>query len=314
MTDRTSIEAMSPPQAWRHDLEERLRRVAPEKLAFEPGQVTTYWAAPDHAHRWQVLQSFGRWTIVLADTILGFLAELVLNLVLAAIAVFVIALQNPALQHGGAINGALSTASTSAVTWLTLPVGIAAGAIATQIGLALVIYLRVVRRLHVSWSDLGFGAMRRQPVRAVMLGLGFGLLAFAVGEAMLAVMSWAGLDVSGQAQAFQSVHHASLISVLPFFLTTVVTAPLAEEMFFRAYALRVLTARYGLGVGLVVSSALFAALHLAGGVGWEVVPLFVIGLILGWAYARTGNLLTDMTAHALNNGIGVVLLYWFSSK
>jgi membrane protease YdiL (CAAX protease family) len=73
--------------------------------------------------------------------------------------------------------------------------------------------------------------------------------------------------------------------------------------------LRALTVRYGLRIGLVVSAALFAALHLGGDVGWVVVPLFAIGIILGWAYARTGNLLTNVTAHAVNNAIGVLLLY-----
>jgi membrane protease YdiL (CAAX protease family) len=313
MTNQTDTH-LWPPEAWRQDLDERTRAVAPEQLSFEPGRVTTYWAAPDHAHLWRVLQVFGRWPTVLIDTLLVFLAEVVLNMVLAAIVVFVIVLQNPAIQHGTPIKRALSHASASAVTWLTSPAGIAAGAIATQIGIVVVLYLRVVRRNQWSWSEMGFGAIRQRPVRAVVLGIGFGLLAFAVGEIMLALMSRAGLYVGGQEQSLRSVPHASLPAVIPFFITTVVTAPLVEESFFRGYALRALTARYGLVVGLVLSSALFAALHLPGNVGWEAVPLFVIGMILGWAYARTGNLLTDMTAHALNNGIGVVLLYWFSNK
>jgi membrane protease YdiL (CAAX protease family) len=36
--------------------------------------------------------------------------------------------------------------------------------------------------------------------------------------------------------------------------------------------------------------------------------LIVVGALLAWGYARTGNLITDITAHALNNLIGVVLL------
>ena len=67
--------------------------------------------------------------------------------------------------------------------------------------------------------------------------------------------------------------------------------------------------KYSGSSGCSFSSALFAVLHLAGGVGWVAVPLFVVGLILGWGYARTGNLLTNITAHALNNAIGVILLY-----
>lgn len=307
-------DALSPPEQWRREYQERVRRTAPEQLHLDHGQIATYWSTPDAAGQWKMLQSFGRWTTVCLDTILVFIGELVLNILLAAIAVFTIAVNNPALHHGLPVATALHDASQSTLDWLVSPIGIALGALATQAAIILVVYLRVVRRLHSSWFELCFVTLRRSPWRSAAIGLGLGLSAFVVGEVMLSVMQAMGLDISGQEQALKSVRHASLITVLPFFFTTVISAPLVEETFFRGYALRAMTARYGLRVGLITSSALFAVLHLAGGVGWEVLPLFVVGIILGWGYALTGNLITDMSAHALNNAIGVVLLYWFSGK
>ncbi|HWE64817.1 MAG TPA: CPBP family intramembrane glutamic endopeptidase [Chloroflexota bacterium] len=303
--------APDPPAAWRREWEERVRRAAPEQLTFDHGRATRYWSSREHAGQSAVLESFGHWPVVTLDTILVFVAEVVLNLVLAAVAIFVIATNGPPLGHRSTAYNALQHASTVvSQQWLVSPVGIACSALVTQAGIMLILYLRVVRRGVLSWSDLGFGpVLRREPLRALALGIGFGLLAFVVGEALLSIMNAAGLDVQEQQKSFQSVRHTSPAELAPFFITTVLTAPLAEEAFFRGYALRALTVRYGLPIGLVVSSALFAVLHLGGAVGWVVVPLFVVGLVLGWAYARTGNLITSITAHAINNLIGVLLLY-----
>ena len=313
-TDKRATGPVSPPEQWRRDYQERLRQTAPEQLRLDHGQTATYWSRPESARLWKTLQGLGRWTSVCLDTLLVFIGELVLNILLAAVAVFTIAANNPSLHHGLPIDSALHNASQSTLDWLQSPIGIALGALATQAAIVLVVYLRVVRHARISWHDLILAPLHRRPWRSAAIGIALGLAAFVVGEVLLSVMQAAGLDVSGQEDALKSVRHASLLAVLPFFITTVVTAPLAEETFFRGYALRTMTARYGLRAGLIASSALFAVLHLAGGVGWEVFPLFVIGIILGWGYALTGNLITDISAHALNNAIGVVILYWFSGK
>lgn len=305
--------ASDPPTAWRREWQERERQVAPARLHADHGAVTTYWHSPAQARQAAALARFGRWPLVCLDTVLVFIAVELLALVLSAIALFALALTGPVLAHGGTIADALKHASATEQDWLSTPPGLALLALASQCGLLLIVQLRVVLRGMLSWSDVGLGrALRRAPLRALALGVGFGLLAFVVGEALMGIMHAMGIDVQEQANSFKSVRHASLAEVVPFIITTVFTAPLAEEAFFRGYALRALTIRYGLPSGLLVSSALFALLHLGGDVGWVVVPLFVVGIILGWAYARTGTLLTSITAHTVNNLIGVILLYYGS--
>lgn len=300
----------TPPQEWRREWEQRVRLAAPEQLNLGDGRATSYWPKGTGAAQANRLRTFGHLPTVLLDTFLLFIAEVVLNLVLGAAALFTIVINGHYLDRTGSVNTALSRATTSLSDWLTSPAGIACSALATQLAIVLILYLRLVRRGIMNWADLGFGpTLRRDPLRALAIGVGLGLLAFAVGEALLAIMHTIGLDVQEQQKSLQAVRHASLFEVVPFAVATALTAPVAEEAFFRGYALRALTVRYGLPIGLVVSSVLFAILHLAGGVGWVAVPLFVVGLILGWGYARTGNLLTNITAHALNNAIGVILLY-----
>lgn len=82
--------------------------------------------------------------------------------------------------------------------------------------------------------------------------------------------------------------------------------PLAEELVFRAGVLESLR-RSGLnGIWSAVFSALaFAAVHdnLAQGV-----PAFIVGIVLGLLYLRTGNLRLCLPAHIANNVMGVCVM------
>gem|GEM_PF-1250996 len=323
------VAAAPPPEQWRQAWQDRSQRNAPARINHGDGSSTAYWSGANKQGALDKLGGFGLWHTVALDTFLMFVAEIGLSVVLAVLALFVFVIHGGYLHAGLSVGGAETSAWGATVHWLQSPVGIACGALATQAGILLVLQFRVVLRDLLSWTALLGAPLARLLGRggatavdagatvpvigaamALLWGLGLGLLAFFVGEALLVLLHALGADVQGQARSFGSVRHATAGELIPFVLTTVLTAPLAEELFFRAYALRALSVRYGLARGLLFSSALFAALHIAGdpSVGWEVVPLFAIGLILGWGYARTGTLIADVTAHAVNNAIGVVLL------
>lgn len=316
----TGLKALdAAPSQWKRAYDRQVEAASPMQINLDHGRSTSYFPDGRDGTQAQRLREFGSVPIVALDTFLVFLAVVLLNLILYAAALFVIVLTGHYLDHGSTVNAAMNDATSALNTWLTSPAGLAGSALATQAAILLVVQVRLVHRDLLSWADLGWrwgragdsdaaGAPVRWPT-ALAIGFGLGLLAFAVGEALLVAMHGIGIDVSEQERNFGSAHHASPAQFIPFALTTALTAPLAEETFFRGYALRALTVRYGFPIGLAGSSALFAALHLVGGVGWVVVPLFAVGVILGWGYARTGNLLTDITAHSVNNLIGLVLLY-----
>jgi membrane protease YdiL (CAAX protease family) len=71
--------------------------------------------------------------------------------------------------------------------------------------------------------------------------------------------------------------------------------PLSEEMFFRAFVFRVVERRLGPAAGLVLSSGLFAAVHVEA--AW-LPGAFVAGLGLALLYARTRSLPAAAAAHA----------------
>lgn len=81
--------------------------------------------------------------------------------------------------------------------------------------------------------------------------------------------------------------------------------PVVEEMFFRGFLFVGLAARYGAPTGLVVSAAVFAVAHAD---VRTMIPIFVAGLLFGWAYHVTRILWVPIAAHACQNLAALMLL------
>jgi membrane protease YdiL (CAAX protease family) len=85
-----------------------------------------------------------------------------------------------------------------------------------------------------------------------------------------------------------------------FVLTVTVAAPLGEETFFRGFAFPALARSWGVAVAVLVSGALFSALHMDP-VGF--LGLMEIGMLLAALRWWTGSLWAAVLGHAVNNGI-----------
>lgn len=94
-------------------------------------------------------------------------------------------------------------------------------------------------------------------------------------------------------------------------LSTVVAAPILEEMFFRGLVMESCKERFGSAAALLLSSLLFGVIHI---VPVQMVNAFVVGLILGYAYLRTRSLLSVMIIHAVNNGIAYATISLFGNN
>ena len=86
-------------------------------------------------------------------------------------------------------------------------------------------------------------------------------------------------------------------------LALAVWTPIAEEVFFRGFILQGLAGRWGFAPALVVSAAIFSALHLAPAL---LLPVFFTGLLLGYLYRRTGSLWPCIAVHAAQNLVAVI--------
>lgn len=82
--------------------------------------------------------------------------------------------------------------------------------------------------------------------------------------------------------------------------TSIVIAPIMEEILFRGILQDALMRKYGVFVGILIASAVFGIVHL---IPQQVVNAFMIGIVLGYIYYRTGALLPVILIHCINNAI-----------
>ena len=83
-----------------------------------------------------------------------------------------------------------------------------------------------------------------------------------------------------------------------------VFAPLFEEWLCRGMVLRGLLQKTSPAVAIIVSALFFAVIHLN---PWQAVPAFILGLLFGLVYYKTGSLKLTMLMHCVNNTLSTVL-------
>ena len=91
-------------------------------------------------------------------------------------------------------------------------------------------------------------------------------------------------------------------------LTTIVVAPILEEVLFRGQILGAVKAKYGSAWALIISSVLFGLIH---GIPPQMINAFFMGLILGYIYLKTGSLLSVIIIHSVNNALAYVQMEAF---
>ncbi|MEM6836380.1 MAG: type II CAAX endopeptidase family protein [Cyanobacteria bacterium P01_C01_bin.120] len=101
------------------------------------------------------------------------------------------------------------------------------------------------------------------------------------------------------------------IALAIFFATASIAAPLFEELLFRGFLLPSLTRYLSVWGAIIVSSLIFAIAHLSLS---EILPLTVLGMVLGVVYTRSRNLLAPMLLHSAWNSITMLGLFLLGSS
>jgi membrane protease YdiL (CAAX protease family) len=208
------------------------------------GEYQAHLARETDPRTMRQLGMLGTWPVVLVNLILLLVVEIILSLVLLVAAGAVIAVHDRDFSRGLTSNDAITAVLNSAKDWSLSPAGLAIGEFVTAAGILFVLYLRVIGPRFMTWADLGLGpVMRNRPLRACVVGIGLGVVALVLGDLVVYALHSIGLNTSGQEDTLKSVHHASLVTFLPFVLAAAVVAPIVEETFFRGYVFRAMSLR-----------------------------------------------------------------------
>lgn len=166
---------------------------------------------------------------------------------------------------------------------------------------------------HHFWPNAAYWRLRLQDFRqhwkqGVLWGIGAQLGGTLIRLACAFVASAFGSNLSEVKSNNPLVGMNLGFSWLLIAIGVVVLAPLTEELFMRGMLHGLLRKRFGVAIGLLISSLVFAMAHvsLLGFVGF-----LCIGLAFGLLYERTGSLAPCMIAHATHNliSVGLALLF-----
>ena len=86
-------------------------------------------------------------------------------------------------------------------------------------------------------------------------------------------------------------------------LSVSIFAPFFEEWLCRGIVLRGLLQKIKPVWAIVVSALFFAVLHMN---PWQAIPAFILGLLFGYVYYKTGSLKLTMLMHCVNNTLSVI--------
>ena len=196
------------------------------------------------------------------------------------------------------------------LTFAAYVTGTATGGSPTEVSIGTGIVLVVSSLVFYGWQLFAAWLFSLRYAANTLLALGFRrpTLAYFWTVPLVLVASYAVIIVN---DAILSPPQQDIVEAFPqtaggivlFTILAVVMAPLAEEAFFRGFVFRGFAASWGFLPGAAASAAIFSAAHLQLTL---FVPLFVLGFGLAWAYHRTGSLWTNITIHAIFNGISVL--------
>ena len=88
------------------------------------------------------------------------------------------------------------------------------------------------------------------------------------------------------------------------FICVSIFAPIFEEWLCRGVVLRGLLTTMRPASAIAVSAAFFAVLHMN---PWQALPAFLLGVVFGYVYYKTGSLKLTMLMHFVNNTMALVM-------
>lgn len=114
------------------------------------------------------------------------------------------------------------------------------------------------------------------------------------------------LQARGTADAISQILTLDGVTFASLFTTTAILAPLLEETVFRGFLLPSLSKAMPTPLAVLLSSVAFGLVHFS---PRDTPQLTALGILLGFSYIRSKNLLTPMMIHGAWNGTVLTILY-----
>lgn len=87
-------------------------------------------------------------------------------------------------------------------------------------------------------------------------------------------------------------------------LAIAITGPVLEEVLFRGAVTKALLEQYNPAKAILISAFIFGVFHINPA---QILPAFLIGILLAWTYYKTRSLIPCILMHIVNNSLSVYL-------
>jgi membrane protease YdiL (CAAX protease family) len=166
------------------------------------------------------------------------------------------------------------------------------------------IYLFGVRRRGLSWDAVG---LRPVSTSWILIATVATLVAIPiVGLVTILAYFVLGQPLENPQLDFLLPEGLSAFDALAMLFLAGFAAPFGEELLFRGILYSMFRERWGIWLGVLVSSLLFGLIHGNLAVG---LTGFLLGILTAIVFEYSDSLWTAVLVHALNNSIKIVLLY-----
>ena len=159
-----------------------------------------------------------------------------------------------------------------------------------------------VVKYRCGWDALGFRSLNvKRALTLAAVVIGAALFINLLYEVLITYLGLGPLDPDPVPVRYtEGILNVAVLSFL-----ALIAAPVAEEAFFRGFVFAGVGKRLGFGWGAILSALLFALAHID---PEALVPIFFLGLLLAWLYAKTRSIWACIFTHFLYNSIALLFV------
>lgn len=191
-----------------------------------------------------------------------------------------------------------------AVDWLAIDVDAGLAVTSGELLLLVPVWWLTMRKYGVGWQSLG---LRRFEAGALGMGCGLMLLSFLFNFVYGSALAFFGLRMQVDLVPILQ----SLSSPWLFLIGGAVIAPIVEEIFFRGFIFAGLRPYYGWQKAALISSLIFALVHLTLN---AIVPIFILGYIFALLYQVSDSIWPSILMHVLTNTLALGAAYYLANN
>ncbi|MEE9201084.1 MAG: CPBP family intramembrane glutamic endopeptidase [Candidatus Brocadiales bacterium] len=121
----------------------------------------------------------------------------------------------------------------------------------------------------------------------------------------------AGVTPEHQAVVQRFLEERSYLGILAIIAFGALIGPVTEEVLFRGFLQPALKEVMGGMKAILLTSFFFALIHFN---LYIFIQIFILGLLLGYLYEKTGTLVAPLSVHILHNSVSLCVLLWIKQS